>query len=240
MPVTLVTSRGVPSAGRSAPSPPCRRRVPVIISHRHRFIFVKARKTAGTSVEIALSRHRGPEDVVAPISPEDEVLRAQHGGVPAQNYEPPRFPVPAFSHLGCRATRGAVGVETWDAYLTFAVERNPWDAVVSSYHYRYRDRPAIAFSDFVMSARADRLARNQRKIRIDGRVVVDHVCRFENLAEDLEAVYDRIGLPGPVCLPHAKSGFRTSRHYREYYGPQQRRRVARLFHRTIRDFGYEF
>ena len=212
----------------------------MIVSHRHRFIFIKTRKTAGTSVEIALSRHCGPEDVIAPISPEDELLRAQHGGIPAQNYEPPQFPVPAFSHLGCRAVRKAVGVEAWDDYLTFAVERNPWDAVVSSYHYRYRDRPAIPFSEFVMSARADRLARNQRKIRIDGRVVVDQVCRFENLAEDLATVFERIGLPTPVCLPNAKSGFRTSRDYREYYGPQERRRVARLFSRTIRDFGYKF
>jgi len=36
----------------------------VIASHRHRFVFVKTRKTAGTSLEIALSRHCGPDDVV--------------------------------------------------------------------------------------------------------------------------------------------------------------------------------
>ena len=47
----------------------------VIISHRHRFIFIKTGKTAGTSVEIALSKFCGPEDVITPISPEDEATR---------------------------------------------------------------------------------------------------------------------------------------------------------------------
>ena len=40
---------------------------PTIISHRHRFIFVRTHKTASTSVEIALSRICGPEDVITPF-----------------------------------------------------------------------------------------------------------------------------------------------------------------------------
>ena len=31
----------------------------MIISHRHKFIYLKARKVAGTSVEVALARHCG-------------------------------------------------------------------------------------------------------------------------------------------------------------------------------------
>ena len=46
--------------------------MPVIASHQHRFIFLKTRKTAGTSVEIALSKVCGPDDVITEISPEDE------------------------------------------------------------------------------------------------------------------------------------------------------------------------
>ena len=212
----------------------------MIVSHRHRFIFIKTRKTASTSVEIALSRHCGPDDVVTPITPEDEELRARLGGVGPQNHQPPDFPVRAANHSGCRAVRAAVGCAVWNDYFTFAVERNPWDAVVSSYHYRFRHRPAIPFSDFVLSGMADKLARNQHKIRAGGRVVVEHVCRYENLDADLQAVWERIGLPGTADLPSAKSGFRGSRDYRSYYGTREREYVARLFRRTIRDFGYEF
>ena len=40
----------------------------MIISHQLQLIFVKTRKTAGTSIEIALSRYAGPDDVITAIS----------------------------------------------------------------------------------------------------------------------------------------------------------------------------
>ena len=52
----------------------------MIASHAHRFIFLKTRKTAGTSVEIALSKACGPDDVITVTSPEDEELRTAAGG----------------------------------------------------------------------------------------------------------------------------------------------------------------
>ena len=45
----------------------------MIISHKHKFIFIKTRKTAGTSIELFLSRFCGPEDIITPFqSPENE------------------------------------------------------------------------------------------------------------------------------------------------------------------------
>ena len=39
----------------------------MIISHRHKFIYLKARKVAGTSVEVALAQHCGDGDIVTPV-----------------------------------------------------------------------------------------------------------------------------------------------------------------------------
>ena len=39
----------------------------MIISHRHEFVYLKARKVAGTSVEVALAQHCGDGDIVTPI-----------------------------------------------------------------------------------------------------------------------------------------------------------------------------
>lgn len=215
----------------------------MIVSHRHRFIFVKTRKTAGTSVEIALSRYCGPSDVITPTMPEDERIRREWGGIGPQNFEPPALPVKSFAHFGCRAIKSAVGDQVWDGYFKFAVERNPWDAVVSYYHYLYRDRDPIDFSEFVMSARPERLAKNQHKIRMHGRVCMDMVCRFESLGADLIEAWNRIGLPDKPELPRAKAGLRpagSTATYRDYYGSREKDRVAHLFRKTIRDFGYEF
>lgn len=57
----------------------------MIFSYKHRFIFIKGRKVAGTSIEMALSPHCGPQDIVTPISPVDELKRLSLGGRP-QNY----------------------------------------------------------------------------------------------------------------------------------------------------------
>ena len=39
----------------------------MIISHSHRYIFIKSEKTAGTSVEAALSKHCTDSDIVTPL-----------------------------------------------------------------------------------------------------------------------------------------------------------------------------
>ena len=57
----------------------------MIVSHEHKFIFVKTRKTAGTSIEISLSRYCGKNDIISPITLADEPLRGTFG-VSAQNY----------------------------------------------------------------------------------------------------------------------------------------------------------
>ena len=39
----------------------------MIISHSHKFVFVKTKKTAGTSIECALAPHLEPGDLASPL-----------------------------------------------------------------------------------------------------------------------------------------------------------------------------
>ncbi|MDR7254593.1 hypothetical protein J2X46_003586 [Nocardioides sp. BE266] len=207
----------------------------MIASHAHRFVFVKTRKTAGTSLEIALSRHCGPDDIVTKISPEDEELRAAAGGVGPQNDDTDPS---SYAHMGARRVIEVIGRETWDAYFTFAVERNPYDVVASSFRYSAR-KPTFTktFAEFVRTPRRlDRLALNERLYRLGGRVVVDRVYRYEDLPAAVADVSSRLGIA--LDLPHAKQG--SGPHYRELYGPGDAEIVAERFRRTIREFGYEF
>ena len=186
----------------------------MIASHAHRFVFVKTRKTAGTSLEIALSRHCGPDDIVTRISPEDEELRAAAGGVGPQNDDTDPS---SYAHMGARRVI---------------------DVVASSYRYSAR-KPTFTktFAEFVRTPRRlDRLALNERLYRLGGRVVVDRVYRYEDLPAAVADISGRLGIA--LDLPHAKQG--SGPHYRELYGPGDADIVAERFRRTIREFGYEF
>jgi hypothetical protein len=58
----------------------------MIYSKQNDFLFIKGAKVAGTSVEMALSTVCGPEDIITPITPADELERLRLGGRGAQNY----------------------------------------------------------------------------------------------------------------------------------------------------------
>lgn len=132
----------------------------MILSHRHRFIFIKGLKVAGTSAEIALSQICGPDDIVTPITAFDERLRLGTPGEP-RNYLPDRDaersylralakqPVGALADT--RAPRGpfdshmplanvlALVPEASDYRLLF-VERSPYEKVISQANWRAHRR----------------------------------------------------------------------------------------------------
>lgn len=58
----------------------------MIISHKHKFIFIKTFKVSGTSMEIALSNYLGKQDIITPINLEDEILRYKKTGIFPKNY----------------------------------------------------------------------------------------------------------------------------------------------------------
>ena len=58
----------------------------MIFLRDRKLLFFKPRKTAGTSFEIALSRHAGPQDIVTPLVLGDELLRRKLGGHPPVNW----------------------------------------------------------------------------------------------------------------------------------------------------------
>ena len=233
----------------------------MIVSHKYQFIFLKTSKTAGTSIEIALSRICDKGDIITAVSDEDEKIRNELGGQPSSIYPASKSIYNPrdwyhylingkqkqiyYNHISARKLKRRLPKQVWDDYYRFCVVRNPWDRVLSQYHWRYRsiaedERPSL--DDFLDSTHARSLIRKGYKLyTIGGEVQVDKICRYENLKQDLEQVRQELGLPAEIELPGAKSGYRKDRrHYRDVLNQSQSRRIAEIFKEEISLIDYSF
>jgi hypothetical protein len=229
----------------------------MIISHKHKFIFLKTSKTAGTSMEIALSKFCGPEDIITPISDSDERLRRELGFRTAQNFVIPyarysfmnwidalshgrrlRF----YNHMPAREVKRIIGDKWWNEYFKFCFERNPWDRLISLYYWRCKQEPRPSIAEFLTSGAMDLMKQKGFGVyAIDGKLSVDKVFRYENLNEALEDIRVRVGLPEPLSLPKAKGEYRLDRRpYQEVLSAEEKELIAQRFSEEISIFGYSF
>ncbi|MFV8133236.1 hypothetical protein [Streptomyces syringium] len=192
----------------------------MIVMHDAGLVFVRTRKTAGTSVEIALSRHAGDHDVIASLSPRDEALRAREGGRAPQHHllaglTPGQTPVPPgpgdgvrfYNHMPAAEIRQELGAVTWGRYLTVCLERSPYEKVTSLYFHRHRTRPRIPIEEFIDSGEFRDAINWPLYTDASGTVMVDVVVRHERLQAGLDEVCHRVALP-TLDLPRAKGHFR--------------------------------
>lgn len=147
-----------------------------------------------------------------------------------------------YNHIPARSVKELIGEKVWNSYYKFCITRNPWDRLISEYFWQYKTEPRPSFSDFIHSKAPERLNKEGfGAYTIDYILAVDKVCRYETLATELEEVRIRLGIPEPLELPHAKSGFRKDRrNYRDYYSLEDRDRVAKLFADEIALMNYKF
>ena len=201
----------------------------MVISHQFGFVFVKNLKVAGTSLEVYLSPHCGPRDIFTPIFPPE-------AGHVARNHQG------FFNHMPAVEIRKRVHPELWSRYLTFTIERNPWDKTLSHFAME-RDRSGGALDFDAYLERAQLVA--SHFIYADpssGEILVDRVLRYERLEAELAELFGELGVPFEHGLNvYAKAGHRRDRRpYRECYTDRQRDIVADAFAWEIEAFGYEF
>lgn len=163
-----------------------------------------------------------------------------------------------FMHKHAKAfeVKCILGKKIWEKYFTFAFVRNPWDLMVSSYHwwlqkaYQFKHLLDYAnkvkdlgnFSNFIYSKYGQEMLNEQEGDIIDwisdgNDIIVDFIGRFENLQEDWNKVCKEINVTS-IDLSHMNKTER--RDYREYYTNETKELIAQRFHKTIEHFGYEF
>ena len=158
-------------------------RLEMIISHKHKFIFIKTRRTAGSSIEAALFPFLGPLDIIT---------GSERDGTPRRNCSSN-----ITGHIGWRKIIQLIGEETFWSYRVFCVERDPYAKVVSGYRWHAEHTKSFNGSllDYV----------NQEKSISDwdrytfDRQPVGKVFLFQDLINSPQLV---LGLP--VKFPHLK------------------------------------
>jgi len=146
-----------------------------------------------------------------------------------------------------------LGAAAWRRKFTFTVVRNPWDKVVSHYHYRKKTNQTglgenpIDFSEWVHRCYVDqdpvyydqpRMFMPQRQWLVDeqDQLLVEFVGRFESLPQDFERICQRLGVR--ASLGHAKPSARGG--YRNYYDAATRDIIGRVFAADLETFDYRF
>ena len=202
----------------------------MLLSVRHRFIFIHIYKTAGTSLTHALRPH-AREPLPARLLERIGLRKPATASLP--------------DHISARDLREAIPRELFDGCFKFAFVRNPWDWQVSLYHYmrELRRHPqhdivqALSFDEYI-EWRVSSARHLQKEFVTDetGALLVDFVGRFENVERDAHRVFERIGIR--ASLPHRNRSFHDD--YRTYYSDRSRRLVSEHFAEDIEMFGYSF
>lgn len=120
--------------------------------------------------------------------------------------------------------------------------RNPFDLIVSLFHYKLRLKGEAAPTDVVERKAqfakfvSGRWGNQSNLLMIDGKICIDRFVRLEHIRTDLQNIVDELGLDLDVSrLPHEKQNLSRSRKLSDYYDAKTvaivRERMAWIFER---------
>ena len=201
------------------------------------FWFVDIPRTSSTSIKVELGKNFGS------VFSKNDVFEKRHRGFQF-------FP----NHLPARVMRDYVGKEQWNNIFSFTIVRNPWDRVVSLYHYRLKSRllrQDMGFREYILKLKDSEFG--QEPFRFFGHyygcsdfvtdendnIIVSYIARYETRENDLKYVAEKINFPelGKLTVQKATP---KKKHYSEYYDEDTIKIIKNIYHKDIELFGYKF
>ena len=233
----------------------------MIISHEHKFIFLKTKKTAGTAIEAALSELCGPSDVITPYRrgergrtarvgaaelPHRASAEAEAAAVAAPARAAERYyhhSVGFYEHMP-RLARARLCRRGGVAAL-FQIRLRPQSVGPAGLMVSLQDQDRRAIRPSFEQLHGKIAAAPSSPITIytiDGKLAVDFVGRYENLQDELAKALDLAGVGRHLEVPRTNvtPDKDQARDYRSYYSDATRERVAEWYAPEIALLHYGF
>jgi Sulfotransferase family len=215
----------------------------MIISRGRRFIFVHIPKTGGTALSLALEARARSDDILIGDTPKARARKGRLRGIKSAGR--------LWKHATLADIDGLVTADEVAAFFTLTLVRNPWDRMVSYYHWLRGQafaHPAVGlakslkFSDFLHHPQTQTAlalwpyAAYMRDCRGVERASL--YARLEHLEADLAPFEAHLGFR-ITPLKRANETARN-RDWRGYYSDADAALVGRLCEGDITRFGYGF
>lgn len=207
----------------------------MIISNRHRYLFVELPRTGSTAIRRELRELYDGEPILHKHATYEEFLRV------ASDEQKKYFVFSGIRNPLDDAVSQYFKLRTDHNQRMTDPARAPkakplLNRIVDRHIFRYLRRTDAEFADYFM--RYQILPYDRWSSLSHDRF--DYVIRFEHLADDFEEVLHRIGIEPKRRLPQINPTASRSRDWRDYYPPRTWGRARRVFGPYMERWGYEF
>lgn len=166
----------------------------MILSHKNKFIFVKTKKTAGSSISYYLWSILGNNDIRANWS----IGKQDKNGF--------------YNHIPARDIIKICGKEIWEKYFTFTIVRHPMDRMISQFFWTTkREKKYTTFHEFLKGPHAKN-SLNYNIICSSSEKILnfDHILKYEEQPDSFFQMLKENKLPLTENeLSRKKSGIRS-------------------------------